>query len=211
MQDAVTVRDVMSREFLGVSEGDTLDEVVDVMVAERVSSVVVVRGDELVGLVTEQDLLELIATDQGIDDRTVDDVMRPPPEPIGAERNVTAALDDLANTESRELPVSNGNDELVGVLSESDLLTASASLFVGTDHTSPAEEVVTAGPGAEHGTGVRAEDPFETEAAGIDAESVPNGPEDSYSTQSVCESCGSLASDLADFNGQLLCRECRDV
>lgn len=211
MQDAVTVRDVMSREFLGVSEGDTLDEVVDVMVAERVSSVVVVRGDELVGLVTEQDLLELIATDRGIDDRNVDEVMRPPPEPIDAERDVTAALDDLANTESRELPVSNGTGDLVGVLSESDLLTASASLFVGTDHTSRAEEVGTADPGAERGTGLRAEDPFEAEATGVEAENSPNGPEDSYSTQSVCESCGSLASDLVDFNGQLLCHECRDI
>lgn len=35
--------------------------------------------------------------------------------------------------------------------------------------------------------------------------------QDSYSAQSVCEGCGSLAADLREFNGQLLCSDCRSV
>lgn len=32
-----------------------------------------------------------------------------------------------------------------------------------------------------------------------------------YSSQSICETCGSLTRDLVDIHGQLLCPDCRDV
>lgn len=204
MQETVTVRDVMSREYLGVSEGDTLDDVLDLMLQESVASVVVVRGEDPVGLVTEQELLELVAAGESIEEQQVGTVMRAPPEPITADRHVSAALDALANSTEGELPVINGGQELVGVVTESDLLTASASLFSADNPASPQTEPEDDIHANAHGT-----EPFGTDndrhAGTPEAE-----PAESYSTQSVCESCGGLA-ELADVNGQLLCPECRDV
>lgn len=35
--------------------------------------------------------------------------------------------------------------------------------------------------------------------------------QDNYTSQSICEGCGSLSRDLSEFNGQLLCPDCRSV
>lgn len=204
MQDTVTVRDVMSREFLGVSESDTLDDVLELMLREGVGNIVVVRGEDPVGLVTELELLELVAADEPLGDQSVDTVMRPPPTPIDADQDVGSALDALANLDEGALPVTNGSQELVGVVTESDLLTASASLFGTGDLTAQQEHV-----DGELRASARNSDPYPSEedahvAAGDQAQAA------SYSTQSVCEICGGLA-ELTEVNGQLLCQECRDV
>lgn len=46
-------------------------------------------------------------------------------------------------------------------------------------------------------------------------ESTVTGPPEPtgerYSSQSICERCGSLSRELSEFNGQLLCPDCRSV
>src|SRR5699024_4335993 len=42
------------------------------------------------------------------------------------------------------------------------------------------------------------------------ARSIPD-PESQYDTQGICEACGSLANDLVEVNGQLICPNCRET
>lgn len=49
-------------------------------------------------------------------------------------------------------------------------------------------------------------------SAPANAPAVATGAEPSaYSEQSICEVCGALAPELASYNGQLICADCRGV
>ncbi|WP_195155705.1 CBS domain-containing protein, partial [Halorubrum sp. AJ67] len=55
MRTDTTVRDVMHREFLGVSESDSLSDAAALLVEEETNCVVVVRGGDPVGRLESRD------------------------------------------------------------------------------------------------------------------------------------------------------------
>ncbi|MFC7007669.1 CBS domain-containing protein [Halalkalicoccus salilacus] len=57
-----TVKEAMTTTYVGVSESDTVGDVVDVMFDDDVAGVVVLRGRNPVGTVTERDLLRAATT-----------------------------------------------------------------------------------------------------------------------------------------------------
>ena len=182
MNGEVTVRDVMTREFVGVSEGDTVAGVADLMVGAGVDGAVVLRGSSPVGMVDASDVVELVAagSDAGVVD--AEQAMSNSVATIQQDASLREARSALATSDARRLVVLSG-DEVVGTLSEHDLLAAEASYADST----PAEAPIAATAG---------------ENSDVD---------DRYSTQSVCEACGSLAENLANVNGQLLCADCREI
>lgn len=187
MDSSVPVRDVMDRTFVGVSESDTVGETAELLLSEGADSVVVLRGDEPVGVVTERDALGALVADEG--DEPVSNAMTESVPTIPPDATLGEAADEMSSQTAQRVVVSNGSRP-VGLLSEHDLIT-----------TSPfaPERRVTAGP--------------DTAAAShrderVDAdEPMDRGFED----QSICEACGALARDLSTFNGQLLCGDCRDI
>ena len=48
------VKDIMSKPVVSVSAGSTVDEAITMMVAKKISSIPVVRGETLAGLVTRE-------------------------------------------------------------------------------------------------------------------------------------------------------------
>lgn len=55
----VKVREVMSQPVLTVSEGTPIEEAAALMVTNKIGGLPVLRGDELVGLITETDLFKI--------------------------------------------------------------------------------------------------------------------------------------------------------
>lgn len=204
MEGEVTVRDVMTRDYVGVSESDTVLGAVRLMDQDGVGSVVVLRGSTPVGIMTESDVLSLIADEYDPAETKVSEVMSEPLVSIGAGRSLTDAAATMSREEIRRLIVTN-DDELVGVLSERDVISASASL---TSLSGIREEL----PG-DVGSEALGSDPFAQETVGNEAVGGVNGEEDryEYSDRSICEACGSLSRELTNVNGQLICTDCRDV
>lgn len=195
----MTVRDVMTREFVGVSESDTVLGAVKLMHEEDAGYVVVLRGSEPVGIVTESDVLALVADERDPADVAVSSVMSDPVVSVDVDR----ALSDAAATMSREdirRLAATSDGELAGVLSERDVIAASASLSsVPTIREVPGDGVV--------GRSEAGETQMGTEAASSSGESDRY----EYADRSICETCGSLSRGLANVNGQLICADCRDV
>jgi CBS domain-containing protein len=203
--EGVTARDVMSRTFAGVSEGDDVDDVLELMVDEVLDDVLVLRGDDPVGHVDTHDLLRVVADDGGLSADTVESIMRPPPDSIDADSDLSDVLSRLSTVDSDRLPVANGDEGVVGVVTEADVIAA-ASTVVTEPHATDAggpERIGAAEAGAVAGTGQTAVADREADDAGT--------AQDQYSSQSVCESCGTLSADLQLVNGQSICPECRDV
>lgn len=186
MVAGVTVREVMTREYVGVTEADPLDGAVDLLLSEGADVALVQRGDDPRGMLTPRDALAADGAE------TVGEAMREPPRPVAPDAPLTEAVGRMADLAVPVLPVV-GADGLVGVVTRADVVGAAATY--GARPADPA--------GGE---------PVTATAAMAEADAGDGGAvQDGYSAQSVCESCGSLASDLREFNGQVVCADCRAV
>lgn len=208
MDADVTVRELFTREYLGVSESDTVGDAVGLMLEEGALEVVVLRGAEPVGMLTAQDALALLVADEDPTSVPVAEAMSGTVPSVRPEATLVEAAGRIADDGVTALLVTDG-DELLGILSERDLVRATASLAggrvtagPGESRSTPAEELRVAGD-------ERAEAAVTTQ--GAEGTETGESPPGEYSRQSVCEICGSLTPDLHNFNGQLICGDCREV
>lgn len=202
--EGVTARDLMSREFVGVSEGDEVDEVLELMVEERADDVLVLHGSEPVGVVSCHDVLESVLEGEETEGRSVESVMSRPPESVTVGTDLGAVLARLTGVDAEQVPVVDGERELVGVVTEADVIAAATSMV--TEPRSPES------PGAPEpaATSERVVSQGTADVSERATSATQDGTE-AYTNQGVCESCGSLTGDLQVQNGQSICPECRDV
>ncbi len=169
---------------------------------ERTSCALVVRGAEPVGIVTEWDVLGLVADDRDPSATTVGDAMTTPVITVGPDRSLTDVATTMARQNIRNVVV-EAADGIVGLVTQRDVIAAAGS-FQATMTPSRSNE-----PPVDRDRG--AADPAATRTTEEDdTQLLPNGG-DEYTTQGICEACGSLADALWDANGQLVCTDCRTV
>lgn len=191
MPDPVSVRDVMTRSYVGVSEADAVDGVARLMRDEGVHGAVVLRGHEPVGVVDVDRLLDLVADDRDPAETTAGELMRPAVT-VDAEERLDEAIGAMTTDGIRHLLVEE-DGELVGSMSEHDVVAAHAVLETLTVSTMGANGGAVARPGPDQNV--------------PDPEAVRD--REIYSTQGVCENCGGLTRELSNVNGQLVCADCQ--
>lgn len=191
MRNGITVRDVMNREFVGVSESDTLADAGKLMQTEPTEAVVVLRGSEPTGSLSTATVMGALLEGTS-PDQSVGEVMEPPVPTIEPNTTLSDAIQHFVTRGASHLLVvddEGGANEVVGLLTAHDVLTASEAVETTTlGNRSTANEAAeqieaTASPEPEVGT--------------------------ERSTQGICEGCGSLTAELATVNGQLVCPACR--
>jgi CBS domain-containing protein len=110
----------MSRDLLSVEPTLPLTEVAQRMAAKDVGAVLVTEGKELVGILTERDILRAVAN--GIEpSTTVADWMTRDPETLEADESTEHAAVLMIHGGFRHLPVTESGD-IVGMLSIRDLM-----------------------------------------------------------------------------------------
>lgn len=207
MDSDATVRDVITREYVGVSESDTVQATVELMRSEQASSVLVLRGEDPVGILTEYDVLELVA--DGIDPAStpVSEVMSAPVQSVTTDAPLTDAAGTMSGEGIRNLLVEEpGSGEIAGVLTDRDIIAAVASLQ-RTARRERQDEFPN-GPargGNDVGEGMTGD------TSGPVATNEAVAEDATYVTQGVCEVCGTLSETLYDTNGQLVCPDCREI
>jgi len=191
MDTDVPIREVMTRDYVGVSESDTIDDTVALMRESRSSSAVVLRGEDAVGIVTEWDLVGLLqAVDPPTDD-AVSTVMSSPVVSARADATLAEAAATMTAEGIRNLLVTEAR-EFVGVLTQRDVIAA---------------------VGSRRSTGERGPRTPTAASAGADESdrvAIANGG-DAFRRQGICEGCGALADALWEQNGQFRCENCHGV
>ncbi len=125
------VRDIMSEHVVTISSDDSLSTVEDIMTLGHVRHMPVVRAGQLVGVVSERDLLRASLSNlSGIDSDQrraflqvveIKRVMSAPPIVIDPEASVESAALVMAERKIGCLPVVEAG-RLVGMLTETDVL-----------------------------------------------------------------------------------------
>lgn len=196
MEDAVSVRETMTREFVGVSESDPVRGAVELLLSENGRAVVVLQGSEPIGLLTkERALSNLLENPDG--DGPVGDVMESSPPTVSPDES----LGDVAGTmvdENADAVVVVDNGGTVGIVTSRDVVDA-----IGGYAVEPRAGAPSPMPDAGE-TGTIEND----EPAGIEGSEAGTGE---FSNQGVCEVCGKFTPNLTNVNGQLVCADCRSV
>ena len=138
------VRDVMHTHVYRVEQGQTVSDVARTLIFHDVESALVFAGDDLVGIITERDLLravlptttelneadgvrafaDLVSVARDHFSATVDSVMSSPVRTIELDASLLKALGTMLAGRIRRLPVTDGTDVIVGVVTQRDLLRA---------------------------------------------------------------------------------------
>lgn len=92
------------------------------MIAQEIGSLAVVEDDKLVGIVTERDLLKVMAG-QAPHRAKVEDVMTHSPDSLNRDVEIADAAEWILSSGYRHMPVVEGS-RLIGMVSIKDVLSA---------------------------------------------------------------------------------------
>src|SRR3990170_6266488 len=116
------VRDVMTANPESVTEKDSLRDVARIMKDQDTGVVPVLDGLKIVGLITDRDIVVRgLAEGRNLDNTKVNELMTKSVRSVREDSTINEALDLMGNAEIRRVPVVNGNNELVGIVSLGDI------------------------------------------------------------------------------------------
>ncbi len=114
------ISEIMTKAAVTDSADDTLAQACDKMRHAQTSSMLIMDGDRLVGIVTERDVVKTVA--QGLDPKQtrVKDIMTTDIVTIGPMTTLKEAANIMATKWIRHLPIVEGS-KVVGMISQRDL------------------------------------------------------------------------------------------
>ena len=117
------VRDVASSAVVAVGPAQSLRDAAQLMAKHRVGSAVVQDAEQLVGILTERDVLNAVATGTAPDQVSVQEIMTADVVTVGPDWDLVEAAGEMVRRRIRHLVVYEGG-QLLGVLSVRDVLPA---------------------------------------------------------------------------------------
>lgn len=145
--DRISVDDVMTHFVVTLRPEDTIENAVRLLVRNRISGAPVVQDGKLVGLMSEADLVQAFAPPRGrfpavaagsltfllrgapaghVHNVCVGDVMSRDVVSISMDASVWEAASLVDRRGFRQLPVTDGEGHVMGILTRSDLVRAMA-------------------------------------------------------------------------------------
>lgn len=116
-----TVNDVMTRDVRTLTPSDTVASAAKAMDELDVGVIPVCEGDKLLGMVTDRDIV-VRAVAQGLDGNTpLAKVMSTEIRTARETDDLDTVLADMASSQIRRLPVLDGAERLVGIISIGDI------------------------------------------------------------------------------------------
>ncbi len=114
------VKDIMQPDVKTAKAEDSFAQVAALLHEHAISSVVVMEGDRLAGIVTERDLVNLVADGQDPKATTLAARMTTDIDTVGSKADIAEAAEHMARRRIRHLPVVD-DGALVGIISIRDL------------------------------------------------------------------------------------------
>lgn len=126
MGSEIKVGDIMTKKVIVVPSGEDLLEVANLMKNHEIGSVIVVdakQGKQAKGIITERDIIHKVLVKKKDPYKTsVDEVMSAPLRVVKPETTLEDAAQAMNENRIKRLPVVNDDNELIGVLSEGDIM-----------------------------------------------------------------------------------------
>ncbi len=183
METEIPVRDIMARPVITVDSEVDVVKAANKMFSANVGSLIVIHNDQPTGIITERDLVGKIVA-RAADPRgvKVGDVMSSPLITVLPDVSLSDAAIKMLKSGVKRLPVISNEGKLLGIITDTDLVSGSASIGMGEILSHLIEM---------HRESVHFEEKREM-------------------IRGICERCGQISDNLEEVNGELLCWSCRD-
>jgi CBS domain-containing protein len=126
MGTELRVGDIMTNKVVTVPFGKTVLDVAKLMKKNNIGSVIVVEdkeGKKAKGIITERDIVyKLLAKGSDPYKANVEDLMSKPLRVVKPDTTIEEAAKAMRENKVKRLPVVNDNNELIGILSEGDIM-----------------------------------------------------------------------------------------
>lgn len=138
-----TVGELMTRDLVTLKETQNLGLADELLRLHRIRHLPVIREGRLVGLITHRDLLKA-ATQKGADPATrpqwAADIMNREVRTVRPDMSLREAVQVMLDNKFGCLPVVGDNGDLLGILTEADLVRYAQQLIGDLDRLSEAAE-----------------------------------------------------------------------
>ncbi len=122
------VKDFMTREIITVDETTSVVDAAKLMAAEDIGSLFITRGDAIIGIVTQRDVISAhLLSDSLYHSLTVSDVMSTPIVSIGPDVDIWDAICLMNQTGKRHIAVVDG-DMTLGIVTATDVIRVLATM-----------------------------------------------------------------------------------
>lgn len=116
-----SVRDIMIKDLLTISENETALKAAQVMTEKGVSSLIVLANDQPIGIVTERDFIKKICLKElKVSSVRVRDMMSRIRTSASPDTPIDVAVQRMVNNRIRRLPIIE-NGKVVGIITVTDL------------------------------------------------------------------------------------------
>jgi CBS domain-containing protein len=122
------VRNIMTEDIVSVQTSVSLKEAMGVMLEKNIGSVVVQSGKEMVGILTERDVLKKFCFDTQCGNLQVGNVMSTPLITVDGAAAIGEAADLMAEKKIRRLLVTE-EGAIKGLITERDVMRATLDVF----------------------------------------------------------------------------------
>jgi len=122
MSENKQARDVMTPNPASVSDKDSIKRVAEIMKREDAGVVPVVDGRKIIGIITDRDIVvRLVAEGKDPANARVNEAMSKKVRTVNEDTPVKEVLELMSSEQIRRVPVTNANNELVGIVSIGDI------------------------------------------------------------------------------------------
>ena len=130
MKTGISVGDLMTRNFVHVSPKTNLKKCAETMIKKHVGSLVVKEGNQLMGILTEKDILWAIMKKsvRDLEKINAEDIANKKVITIKPSVDVIEALNRMKRDKVRRLPVTE-NGKVIGLLTLKDILKIDPNLY----------------------------------------------------------------------------------
>ncbi len=126
----IRVGDCMKREVITLKEENTVMEAAKLMREKKIGSVVILKDDAPVGIVTEGDITYKVVA-EGKDPRKtlMKEIMHSKLKTVGPDEMIEKVAEMLRDEGIKRLPVVNDKGRLIGIIGETDIVRISPGLY----------------------------------------------------------------------------------
>jgi len=125
---ALLVKDIMSKDVLILGQDASVKDALDLIVENRIGCVIITDGDDIVGIVTERDILAKVV-DENISllDTKISKIMSKNVKTISPNEKLEKASEIITENKIKRLPVVK-NDKLVGIVTLTDIVASGVKI-----------------------------------------------------------------------------------
>lgn len=125
----IKVKEIMSKKIFKTDYMDNIQNVAEKMSNERIGSMIVVKKNKPVGIITERDIVKrVVAGSRNPKLIKSGDIMTSPIVCVGPNETINQVIEKMKKFKIRRFPVVDGG-EIVGILTNNDISRFSPDMF----------------------------------------------------------------------------------